>query len=407
MKHCIILFWLAASLAWAGDVENDIKPKGKAQTIVFKEELRISPAAIGREDLTWVGARCAIAANNKGHMFIMDQAGCRILEFGADGKFLRQVGKKGEGPGEFFDPMNLTILEDQNIIVSDTKGFFPQFNYFDAELKYKDRKAMPEKGLVLFSAIFSPDAKHLYSYTMKPKDREKATIGGMFLTKDLTPVIKFHETDVTMITPAQMNQPGFWESYMAQWFRLAPTKQPMMCFDQSGKPYSAINGKYEVTRYTKDFKPELVFTKKYRPKPLDDAERDALVDAIRDQVLSSMPPQVHAMLTEARVRKAVELAEFPASKQPIYGLVPMEKGYLMVLSDYNAKTHASVADIFDPKGQFIGEVKLPAVSVNVFASYFGIGPRMFFKNNKAYLLEEDEDEEMCLVRYSYRIVPKK
>ncbi len=404
----MILALMAASmLTWAGEVENDFKPKGQAQTIIFKEELRLSPAAMGREDLTWTGARCAIAANNQGHMFIMDQGGCRIIEFGADGKFVRQVGKKGEGPGEFFDPMNLTILADQNIIVSDTKGFFPQFNNFDSQLKFKDRKGMPEKGMILFSAIFSPDGSHMYSYTMKPKDKEKAIIGGMFLTKDMEPVIKFPESEVTIVTPALMNQPGFWENYMAQWFRLAPTQQPMMCFDQSGKAYSALNGKYEITRYTKDFKPDLVIRKKFKPKPLDEAERDALVEAIREQVLSSMPPQVHAMITEARVRKAVELAEFPASKQPIYGLVPMEKGSLMVLSDYNPKTRVSLAEVFNDKGQFIGSVKLPAVSVNVFASYFGIGPRMFFKNNKAYLLEEDEDEEMSLVRYSYRIAPAK
>ena len=278
------------------------------------------------------------------------------------------------------------------------------FSFFDADMKFVDRKMLNDKGLILLSGLFSPSGKHIAGFTMTIDQNAVGTVGGALLTRDLDVVKRFGEDKVELPTPQRMAEPAFWENYMAKWFRLAPDRQCYFAFAPDGKVFQATNAAYEITRYTAALQPELTIIKEYKPISVSGEEEAAFADAVHDEVLSSMTADIQSFITEAKVAKAVELADFPPRKPALQGLVPMDDGGLLVISDYSVATRKAVADIFDAEGKFRGQVALPPVSFNVFGSYFGFGPRMFFKKGKVYVMEEDENEEMSLVRYSYKLV---
>jgi tripartite motif-containing protein 2/3/tripartite motif-containing protein 71 len=53
-------------------------------------------------------------------LFIVDRWNNRIQVTDLDGKFKRQFGKKGSGPGEFLDPKQLAFDPDGNLWVADS-----------------------------------------------------------------------------------------------------------------------------------------------------------------------------------------------------------------------------------------------------------------------------------------------
>lgn len=66
-----------------------------------------------------------LAFDRNDNLYVLDQGNYRVLVFGPTGRFVREFGKQGGGPGEFQFPASLTILRDGRIAVYDMmrRGF--------------------------------------------------------------------------------------------------------------------------------------------------------------------------------------------------------------------------------------------------------------------------------------------
>ncbi len=61
----------------------------------------------------------AMGFDRTDQLFVLDQGNHRVLVFDARGRFVRQFGKQGGGPGEFQAPMGLLVLNDGRVAVLD------------------------------------------------------------------------------------------------------------------------------------------------------------------------------------------------------------------------------------------------------------------------------------------------
>ncbi len=52
-------------------------------------------------------------------IYVVDAGSCRVLVFDPGGKFVRAIGRKGQGPGEFATPTGLCLTGDGGIAVAD------------------------------------------------------------------------------------------------------------------------------------------------------------------------------------------------------------------------------------------------------------------------------------------------
>ena len=62
----------------------------------------------------------AVAHAENGNILILDRAACTVLEFTPEGDFVRRMGRRGSGPGEFLNPLAMTRLGDGRIAVLDS-----------------------------------------------------------------------------------------------------------------------------------------------------------------------------------------------------------------------------------------------------------------------------------------------
>jgi hypothetical protein len=72
-----------------------------------------------------------IAVDAKGRVFVLDHQAEEIRLFGADGKFIRLVGRKGAGPGEFRQPNGIRLAPDGSLWVNDHRN--ARYTVFTAE----------------------------------------------------------------------------------------------------------------------------------------------------------------------------------------------------------------------------------------------------------------------------------
>jgi len=60
-----------------------------------------------------------VAFDARGNLYVLDATGYRIIVFDPAGKYLRTIGRKGDGPGEFGLPMAMAILPGGELVVND------------------------------------------------------------------------------------------------------------------------------------------------------------------------------------------------------------------------------------------------------------------------------------------------
>jgi hypothetical protein len=78
--------------------------------------------AVGRENGAaheTFGIVAGVAFDASDNLYVLDRQASRVMVYDRTGRFIRQIGKEGEGPGELMVPLALTVGGDGTVIVSD------------------------------------------------------------------------------------------------------------------------------------------------------------------------------------------------------------------------------------------------------------------------------------------------
>ncbi len=62
-----------------------------------------------------------MAVDDAGSVYILDNGNQRIQVFGPDGRYVRTIGRKGQGPGEFSSPNSIDIDGEGRLYVLDDR----------------------------------------------------------------------------------------------------------------------------------------------------------------------------------------------------------------------------------------------------------------------------------------------
>lgn len=74
-----------------------------------------------------IGEPVDMAVGASGNLYVVDEAGHRVLHYGADGAFKRSFGEYGDGAGEFIAPSRVAVLGDGTVLVADTAKYLKDF----------------------------------------------------------------------------------------------------------------------------------------------------------------------------------------------------------------------------------------------------------------------------------------
>lgn len=399
MRFLVLTLCFGCALAGtAPEVKNGMAPKGKSQTLSFKEQLRFG-ANDSDPNYVWSGEEVSLCVTDNGHMYVADSGGNRILEYDAKGKFVRQIGREGKGPGEFVALKHLSLLADGGAIALDQTQGFSAFSTFDKSWNFVNREVLSSDkatgAKLIRGALLSPNGKFVYASYISGTE-----YGIALLSRKLKVLYPLKNGATLQFNMEQVNNPQFWVDFLAAWLKVA-VKPGLVAFGPNDKVYINQHGDYRITRCDGNLREELVFSKQYKPIPVSPEVLKAFVEPVREAIASSFPAELAGKLNDTTLERAIAKAELPARKDPVFGMIPMEDGRLVVVHDFNPLTRTSVADMFDAGGVFLGSFPLPKPHIIVGGSFLGEPVKMTFKNGLAYVLQRTEDDEFQVVRFSY------
>lgn len=132
---------------WAGRIEerdgitfvnNPAIPTHEGEILTLQEELSIGHDN-GKAEYLFSRVN-DIDVDDEGRIYIIDDSDSNIRVFDNNGGFLRTIGRKGQGPGEFERPVYVQIIANNELYVVDYSG---RAVYFSPEGDYISQETLP------------------------------------------------------------------------------------------------------------------------------------------------------------------------------------------------------------------------------------------------------------------------
>ena len=161
MRKIRVLFCLASCFAFLAvavpATDHSLAELFKTGTIRFVPEITITDEAMAGKD--FFSLPMDLAVDDKGSLYVTDYQANNIKKFDAQGKFIKTIGKTGQGPGDFNGPANiefskgrLYVREGMNMRVSilNSDGAFIKSTAIPFDKGYwQEMKALPDGRLVI------------------------------------------------------------------------------------------------------------------------------------------------------------------------------------------------------------------------------------------------------------------
>jgi hypothetical protein len=330
-------------------------PKGQSATLKLAEEQTFGLGENPDEAFSEVAAFVVDAA---GTVFGLDSKDRRIKVFDPSGKFLRQIGKPGQGPGELGMPANVQLTNDNNLMITDaTNGKLSIFKLSGEHVK--DVSTAGRLGFVSMSL----DAQGNFlgqEMGLSPGDNKM-----YFEIKKFDPSLKplFTLDKIEFAVPLPGSGTKINAMDMIRIYQ----------FDRSGNILLGSSNAYEIKVYSPEGKLIRTIQKDYSPEKITQQDIDEMLER-----MSSAP-------TGAQVR---DLISFPESFPPFQYFFIDDHGRLYVRTYAKGKAKGEwMVDVFDPEGRFI-------------AQFITKSDLRLIKGGKAYGVEETDDGFRVIKRYA-------
>lgn len=334
---------------------------------VLEEELRIGTLDGAGPDM--FGAITDFEVDRYGRFWLFEGQAQEIRVFDAAGRFIRTVGREGEGPGEFNQVIGMTwgpeehlwIVDPSNnrLSVVDTAGVF-----IASHPTIGGIVVMPWPGGF-------DDAGQFYTYGVDTAVED-----------DFALVMVRHGLDLQPIdSVAPPDYPGEREYFEIKnednWMMTGVPFTPSMEWRLGGDGtyWAGLTGDYRIFQLSWEGDTLRSIRRDYEPLQVTASDLDEAKEGLD-------------WFTEAGGK--ADWSRIPATKPAFYDFVIDDAGYIWVQMITEPEREGRLFDVFDPEGRYLGEVLLP------FPIEFYPAP--IFRDGFMYAVTEDELEIPFLVR---------
>jgi hypothetical protein len=291
--------------------------------------------------------------DEEGQFFILDEQAGNIKVFDQNGGFVKTIGRKGQGPGEFGMPISLFLSQQDQIIVNDMGQ--RKIQYFDKEGNYLKEFSIADKFL-FFGPMATSNSDLIVTYTI-PQEKPMTVLQK--LNPEFEPTLTF--TSLSLDTPPVIN------IFVA---RSLTSLRWTVTYNDDIIWADIKNPEYELHFHDKDGKLKKIITKHYDPIPITAGDKDRLME----ETFGNNPTD------QWDVR-------FPDNYPPFSGFSFDDLGHLFV-KRYEKGTHedGGLYDIFDAEGKHIAQMR------------FKMNP-MIWKKGHMYTIEDNAEGFKVVKRY--------
>lgn len=145
------LLMLTATPATAAAQQSTVLPE--RERILTSEPTQVY--SVGKEEgESWelLASVVSTAFDENDNLYVMDAGNHRVLVFDPAGRFLRQIGKQGQGPGELMAPLGMVVGVNGDVIVADAgRG---GYTIYGADGGYKETVIATSEGRMFMATGF-------------------------------------------------------------------------------------------------------------------------------------------------------------------------------------------------------------------------------------------------------------
>ena len=366
--------------------KTPVPPVGKRKRLVFKEELSIGVRE-GDEKYMF-GANIIFNTDDEGNFYVTDWDKREILKYDPSGKYIRTIGRKGQGPGEF---QNLSVVRfDRKGTLYVTDLSSQRISFFDKDGTYLRQTPLPD---VFEDLYIGTTGGYISSRTIPAESDDGMAfkiVDGFFNDK-FELMTEFNNQISAPKPPSGRDSTAMAKFTAGILSGIAFRPTPMHLLAADGTIYFGYPEDYAVDVYSPEGRKMKTIRRDYDPIKVKDRDKEYFaVTRARPFVTRTGGGR----RSEDEIRDILKFIEYPANKPAYQGFAVMENGWLVVLVEFVAGDY-SLFDIFDEKGRYSGQFKadLPA----------DYGRFFFFKNGKAYAVETDEEGYKFIKRYSIKV----
>ena len=294
--------------------------------------------------------------DEEGNFYILDEQAANIKVFDQNGDFVKTIGRKGQGPGEFGMPISLILTQQGFIIVNDMGQRIIQ--YFDRDGNYTKEFSVADKFL-FFGPMVTSGGDLIVTYTIP---QEKPVTVLQKLDPEFESILTF--TSLPMDTPPVIN---IFVARSLSSLRWAVTyNDEIICADIK-------NPEYELSFYGVDGKLKKKITRDYDPISITADDKNRLMK----ETFGDNPTD------QWEIR-------FPDNYPPFSGFSFDDLGHIFV-KRYEKETHedGGLYEIFDAEGKYIAQMR------------FKMNPMIWEKGNM-YTIEDDAEGFKVVKRYKVK-----
>jgi hypothetical protein len=319
-----------------------------------------------------------VVADIKGNIFILDISDNNIKKFNPSGKFLKVIGRKGQGPGEFNMPSDLVLARDCLAVLDMGNQRLSTLTLDGEPIKsggLSSFAAMPRKIKALPNGdlIVETEKSHYEDFN-KPQDCALEIVSPDLRSKK---VIYSH----------QANRYKYIRFQQAVTNAIQPFS-PDVYWDASpdGKIVIGFSDRYEISIYDAEGLRLTTLTHSYDPAKVTENDKKSFFDAttlISPDGTMQGPPDI-----------IVKNTKFPRIKPAFNDIMTDSDGNIWVHS-YGKDTEKEDKhfDVFDSQGKFINRIEILG------ESYYPYRAKMI----GGYLWKIETDKEGFFKVIKYRI----
>lgn len=355
MMACVVLCVSALDNAkWKGEiyregeitvVKNPISPVFKNGYLSLKKDLTLGENKTGEEYL--LPGITSFAVDDKGRIYVLVGRDSHIRVFDARGTYLRTIGRKGQGPGEFMRPMNIQVLKDGTIFINDMRKLI----YYGPEGKLIKEAA---STMPMFFRLILDRRGDFIGIFSQPAEKFRVVLAEYDSSQKLTRTLASIQPSLSDMMSANF----------------------LFDLTEDGRLIWGVSDKYELNVFNLDGKPLKKILKDYKPVTINDEEKKEMI--VKYTGGSEVLP---------------EGKTFPKYFTPIEEISVDEAGSIYVRTNERAEGgHGHFFDVFDPVGRFIAKVSLPAVR----------RLPVIWKKGTVYDVEEDKEGNRTICLYRIR-----
>lgn len=340
------------TIAGVTHIQNPATPLHPARTMIFEEEFSYEETDQAGEIRLFKPGGFAVDAEGK--VYIADESDMAIKVFDQAGKFVRAIGRRGEGPGEFASLGFIFPLPDGRLLVTDEVArrisFFGLERQFLSSFRWKKLFTrihfVSDSSCTLEERTYAEGSGEIWIKTIDFLGNELITFGKFILPELKT----FREEGGTSIIPVPWSPASvFAGDQTRQWLYHCPgNKYEIEVYDRQGRLIKKIERPYKRVPVTSEDIRE--FMSRFANRP------------------------------ESQLARYYRQMEFPKVKPITNRMIVDSEGNLWVRTNElkrEGEKEIAATDIFDPDGFYEARVWLD-VTPTVFAG------------GKMYLMDEDE-----------------